>query len=186
MIGPFSIQSPLADVFMVNSLGLIEKRYTDPIEYRVITHHSAPQGSSVNDGIDKYEFQISFDTLKHAVQWIRFIGKGALLTKIDIKDAYRILPVHPLDQLLQGIVYNSLLYFDKALAFGSRSSCGIFCRFADTIAWIAFNNGIQAIIHYVDDYLIISHPSQINDKKKFLQILSDLNIPIKISKLEGS
>jgi len=68
MIGPFSIQSPPADVFMVNPLELVEKRYTDPIEYRVITYHSASQGSSVNDSINKYEFQISFDTLKYAVQ----------------------------------------------------------------------------------------------------------------------
>ncbi len=185
MIGPFSLSFPPVNIFMVNPLGLVEKRYTDPIEYRVITHHSAPHGSSVNDGIDKHEFHISFDTLKYAVRWIRFIGKGALLTKVDIKDAYRNLPVHPLDQLLQGIVYNNQLYFDKALAFGSRSSCGIFCRFADVIAWIGFNNGIPAIIHYVDDFLIISPPNQFDDKNKFLQILSDLNIPIKFSKLEG-
>ena len=168
MVGPFSISSPPVDNFMVNPLGLVEKKYTNPVEYRVITHHSAPYGSSVNDGINKHEFHIAFDTLKHAVRWIRFIGNGALLSKIDIKDAYRILPVHPVDQLLQGILYGDQLYFDKALAFGSRSSCGIFCRFADVIAWIAFNNQIPAIIHYVDDFLIISPPTQYNEKDKFL------------------
>jgi len=185
MVGPFSISSPPVDNFMVNPLGLVEKKYTNPVEYRVITHHSAPYGSSVNDGINKHEFHIAFDTLKHAVRWIRFIGNGALLSKIDIKDAYRILPVHPVDQLLQGILYGDQLYFDKALAFGSRSSCGIFCRFADVIAWIAFNNQIPAIIHYVDDFLIISPPTQYNGKDKFLQILSELNIPVKLSKVEG-
>ena len=71
------------------------------------------------------------------------------------------------------------------MAFGSRSSCGIFCRFADVIAWIAFNNQIPAIIHYVDDFLIISPPTQYNEKDKFLQILSELNIPVKLSKVEG-
>jgi hypothetical protein len=183
--GPFSVRNPPVDKFMVNPLGLVEKRYTNPIEYRVITHHSAPHGTSVNDGIHRHEFHISFDTMKHAVRWIRFIGNGALLTKIDIKDAYRQLPVHPIDQLLQGIIYDNQLYFDKALAFGSRSSCGIFCRFADIVAWIAFSNGILAIIHYVDDYLIISDPSNYNDKNKFIKILDELNIPVKISKVDG-
>src|ERR1044072_6100819 len=170
---------------MVNPLGLVEKRDTNPTEYRVITHHSAPHGSSVNDGIDKHEFKISFDTWKHAVRWIRHFGVGALLSKIDIKDAYRILPVHPVDQLLQGMVHDNKLYFDKALAFSSWSSCEIFCRFADIVAWIAYDNGILAIIHYVDDFLIISHPHKFSEKDTFLCLLSDLKIPIKVQKLVG-
>jgi hypothetical protein len=99
--GSFSLLHPPSDLFMVNPLGLVEKRDTNPTEYRVITHHSAPHGDSVNDGIDRHEFKISFDTLKHAARWIRHFGKGALLSKIDIKDAYRILSVHPVNQLLQ-------------------------------------------------------------------------------------
>jgi len=66
--GPYSLQQPLTKLFMVNPLGLVKKRDTNPTEYRVITHHSAPHGSSVNDGIDKHKFRISFDTLKHAVR----------------------------------------------------------------------------------------------------------------------
>lgn len=183
--GPFSLEHPPTGLFMVNPLGLVEKRDTNPTEYRVITHHSAPHGSSVNDGIDRHEFKISFDTLKHAVKWIRHFGEGALLSKIDIKDAYRILPVHPIDQLLQGMVHDDKLYFDKALAFGSRSSCGIFCRFADIIAWIAYRNGIPAIIHYVDDFLVISHPDKAEEKDTFLSLLNDLKVPIKLQKLVG-
>jgi hypothetical protein len=66
--GLFSLKHSLTEFFMVNPLGLVEKRDTDPPKYRVITHHSAPRGSSVNDGIDRHKFKISFDTLKHAVK----------------------------------------------------------------------------------------------------------------------
>ena len=83
------------------------------------------------------------------------------------------------------MIHNDKLYFDKALAFGSRSSCGIFCRFADILGWIAFDNGIPAIIHYVDDYLIISQPNNNKDKDKFISILEDLKVPIKFQKVEG-
>jgi hypothetical protein len=183
--GPFSLQHPPSELFMVNPLGLVEKHDTNPIEYRVITHHSAPHGSSVNNGIDRHEFKISFDTLKHAVRWIRYFGVGALMFKIDIKEAYRILPVHPVAQMRQGMAHDDKLYFDKALAFGSRSSCGIFCRFVDTLAWIAHNNGIPAIIHYVDDFLIISYPNKASEKETFLSLLKNLTVPIKLQKLVG-
>src|SRR5262245_17898512 len=83
------------------------------------------------------------------------------------------------------MVHDNKLYFDKTLAFGSRSSCGIFCRFVDIIAWIAYNNGITAIVHYVDDFLIISHPSKANEKDTFLSLLTDIKVPIKIQKLVG-
>ena len=83
------------------------------------------------------------------------------------------------------MVLDNKLYFDKALAFSSRSSCGIFCRFADIVAWIAHDNGIPAIIHYVDDFLIISHPDKVSEKDTFLELLNDLKIPIKLQKLVG-
>ncbi|CAG8714272.1 4468_t:CDS:2, partial [Ambispora leptoticha] len=56
-------------------------------------------------------------------------------------NAYRILPVHPVDQTLQGIIFEGQIDFDKALAFGNRASGGIFCRFADVLTWIATQQG---------------------------------------------
>ena len=85
--GPFSLQHPPTKLFMVNPLGLVEKCDTNPVEYRIITHHLAPHGSSVNNGIDKHEFRISFDTLKHAVRWIRHFGKGALRRRRSVSSA---------------------------------------------------------------------------------------------------
>ena len=55
--GPFSLKNPPINIFMVNPLGLVEKRDTNPLEYRVITHHSASHGDSVNDSIDKHELE---------------------------------------------------------------------------------------------------------------------------------
>ena len=73
IISPFSLNIPPVDIFMVNPLGLIKKRYTNPIKYWVITYHLAPLGSNINDGIDKHKFRIFFDTFKYAVKWIRFV-----------------------------------------------------------------------------------------------------------------
>ena len=45
-------------------------------------------------------------------------GHGTLLAKIDTRDAYRLIPVHPHDRYLLGMAWNNQLYVDLALPFG--------------------------------------------------------------------
>src|SRR5207302_1116934 len=77
------------------------------------------------------------------------------------------------------------LYFDKCAAFGNRASGGIFCRVADLIAWVAMDHGIPAIIHYVDDFLLITPCEGIKIRKLFESILHFLWIPFKKEKTIG-
>ena len=49
-------------------------------------------------------------------------GPGSKLAKIDIKNGYRIVPVHPEDRLLLGMVWDKGLYVDAVLPFGLRSA----------------------------------------------------------------
>ena len=46
------------------------------------------------------------------------MGKGALLVKADIKEAYRMLPVHSEDQPLLGVQWEGIIYTDQVLPFG--------------------------------------------------------------------
>lgn len=122
------------------------------------------------------------ENLNHAIRWITYYGKGCLLPKIDIKDVYRILPVHPVDQVLQGITLEGQLYFDKVLVFGNQASWSIFCRFTDALTC---QQGIKSLIHYIDDFLIISRTNAQSELNQFLQILDILNVIHKLSKLDG-
>lgn len=185
MCGPFSEEEPPCDLFQVNPCGLMEKKGTNPKTFRVISHLSAPFGLSVNDRIYRLEFVMKYENVNHAVRWINKYRKGCILSKVDIKNAYRILPVDSVDQDLQGIKLGNDIYFDKALAFGNRASGGIFCRFADVITWITMQQSIGSIIHYVDDFLIISKSDGQRELRQFLRILNILKIPYKESKLEG-
>ena len=172
-------------VYRVNPCGLVPKKDTNPIEYRTISHQSAPKGSGINDGISKLDFETKYENVAHAARWIRHFGRNCQLVKVDIQEAYRILPIHPLDQPLQGIVCQGKLYFDLRVAFGSRSAPGIFCRFADLLAWIAIQWGLPAVIHYIDDFLIIVPRAGEAAKTLFLSILDALSVPYKLKKLEG-
>ena len=107
------------------------------------------------------------------------------MIKVDIQEAYRNLPIHLLDQILQGVVCENRLYFDLCVAFGSRSAPGIFCCFANLLAWIGHQKGLPAIIHYIDDFLIIVPKGGMAAKVLFLGLLEALGVPYKASKLEG-
>jgi hypothetical protein len=184
-IGPFKLSDPPVYPIRVNPCGLVPKRDTNPTVYRVINHQSAPYGNSINDGIEKEDFNTTYEHVGHAAQWIRYFGKDCLLTKIDIKEAYRIIPIDLLDQTLQGIICEKELYFDKCAAFGNRASGGIFCRVADLIAWIAVDHGIPAIIHYVDDFLLITPREGKRIRELFEAILQFLRVPFKKEKTVG-
>ena len=46
---------------------------------------------------DKDEFSLQYCSVKHAIDLIVKTRKGVLMGKVDIKSAYRIIPVHPSD-----------------------------------------------------------------------------------------
>ena len=80
----------------ISRFGVIPKNL-QPGKWRLIVDLSHPKGKSVNDGIPKHLCSLKYITLEDAVQQILTLGPGALLAKIDIKSAFRLLPVHPAD-----------------------------------------------------------------------------------------
>ena len=67
---------------------------------------------------------------------IRKAGRGTFLAKVDIKQAYRIVPVHLEDRPLIGMVWEGVLFVGAALPFGLHSSPKIFTELADTLKWL--------------------------------------------------
>ena len=113
---------------------------------------------------------------------------GAYLAKVDIKNAYQIIPVHPEDQALHGMQWEGALYVDTALPFGLRSAPKIFTSVADALEWMLRERGVRHMFHYLDDFLIVAPPqpdeSQ-RDLRKLLQLFSKLGVPVAEEKREG-
>ena len=63
---------------------------------------SSPGGGSVNDGISKDACSCQYTSVMVAAQQVLQAGKGALLAKMDLKQAYRNIPVAPEDSHLLG------------------------------------------------------------------------------------
>ena len=167
-------------------IGVIPKGNTG--RWRLIVDLSSPEGGSVNDGIDESFCSLSYVSIDDAVQAIRKKGRGSLLAKVDIRSAYRIVPVHPEDRWLLGMLWDGALYVDAALPFGLRSAPKIFTALADAAEWIAKQQGVAGLLHYLDDFLIVASPAS-DEGRDYLTILlalfDHLNIPVAPEKLEG-
>ena len=70
---------------------------------------------------------------------------------------YRLIPVHPQDRPLQAMEWNDHIYVDPMLPFGLRSAPKIFNAVTDALNWYLHQAGIEHILHYLDDFIIITH-----------------------------
>lgn len=57
---------------------------------------------------------MQYQNIDDAVQLVKNIGPGALLTKVDIENAFRIMPIAQESQHLLGFILNDKFYFDKS------------------------------------------------------------------------
>ena len=159
-----------------------------PGKWRLINDLSSPEGSSINDGIEPPLCSIKYASLDTAASLVRAAGPGALLAKLDLRHAYRVVPVHPADRLLLGMSWDGQVFIDTALPFGLRSAPKIFSAVADALLWVMFCKGASSGIHYLDDYLFIGpceSGSCGRDLALALEVCDELGMPVALEKLEG-
>ena len=125
----------------ISRFGVIPNPH-QPGKWRLITDLSSPKGGSVNDGVDPVLCSVSYTSVDDAVMCIRRLGRAARLAKFDIANAYRAVPVHPVDRLLLGMRWRGATLVDGALRFGLRSAPKLFTAVADAFLWMMGREGI--------------------------------------------
>ena len=184
VMGPFNPEDfPFVHV---SRFGVIPKGTTG--KWRLIVDLSSPEGGSVNDGVDAGLCSLSYVGVEEAAQEVATVGRGALLAKVDVKSAYRNIPIHPHDRWLLGMQWDGALYIDTALPFGLRSAPIIFTAIADAVQWILQQEGVRFVIHYLDDFLLIGMPGSEECAESLailLRTFKRLGLPIAVNKLEG-
>ena len=103
VLGPFL--APPAKALHISRFGVIPKK-SQPRKWRLIVDLSAPEGHSVNDVISDELCSLRYPSFDTAVHLLAVHGPGAHLSKLDIKEAYRMIPVHPWNWFLLGILWN--------------------------------------------------------------------------------
>ena len=185
MIGPLA--GELRDGCHMNRMGVIPKGHT-PGKWRLITDLSFPEHRSVNDGIDSHLCSLQYTSVEKVATAAMGLGRGALLAKLDVKSAYRLIPVHPLDRPLLGIEWQGSVYVDGMLPFGLRSAPKIFTAVADALEWILRRQGVVHVDHYLDDFIIYGPPGSDQCAEQLqltLALCERLGVPLAGEKLEG-
>lgn len=171
----------------INRFGVIPKGH-QASTWRLIVDMSHPKGHSVNDGIDPALCSLSYTTVEMAAQRVLSLGKGTLLAKLDLKSAYRMVPVHPDDRHLLGMEWQGKVLVDTALPFGLRSAPKVFNVLADCLQWIFQHSGIKHVLHYLDDYLLAGKPESGEcgeGLQRALALCEELGAQVSREKLEG-
>ena len=185
MVGP--LPESTAAYVHCSPIGLVPKG-RDTGKWRMIVDLSYPQSRSVNEGIDDALCSLKYASMDDALRIIEGLGRGTNLLKVDLKSAYRMVPVHPCDRHLLGIRWGGQLFVDMALPFGLRSAPIIFTAVADAFGWALTQAGIPLLIHYLDDFLFFTPPTNPNPgslQRVVLDTLYQLGVPVAHEKIEG-
>lgn len=159
LYGPFD-KPPFIN-YRVSPLGIAVGKYSG--KKRLIVDlsspHEDPSNVSVNELIDKDLCTLSYVKIDDAIKAICRCGKGALLSKMDIANAFKNLPIKPTQWPFFCVKWSGKYYVFVRLVFGCRSSPRIFDSLSQAICWIAHNNyGVETIFHLLDDFLTVDKP----------------------------
>ena len=113
----------------------------------------------------------------------------ALMAKVNLKSAFRMVPVHREDWELLGMHWRNHFYIDTCLPFGLRSAPFLFNEVASALQWILQNNyAIRDMLHYLDDYLMAGPPEDpacARYLRTFLEVAAQLGVQVAMEKVDG-
>ena len=189
MEGPFSSNPFEGTPYRVSPLGVACHKYSG--RKRLILDLSAPHNSetpSINSLIDKERFRLKYVTVDNAIAIIKTLGQHTLLSKFDIKSAFKLLPIRPDLYRYHCVLWEKMYYFFTKLPFGSRSSPAIFTNLSKAVHFIATTiYGIDNLLYLLDDFLVMVHKDgNANDQTHTMKrIFDQLSIPLNMDKTEG-
>ena len=169
-----------------SGLGLVPKHDGG---WHAIYHLSAPYGSSINDSISSQDYTLSYCSVDDAFMIVSSLGRSALMAKINLRNAFCLIPVRLQDWNLFGIKWCGKFYIDTCLPFGLRFAPFLFNQLADAIHWsLQHNYNVRHILHDLDDFFTAGSPGskECADKlQSMLFLCTTINAPVKSSKIEG-
>ena len=176
------------EVFHQSPLGAFQKPNK---KVRVIHDLSWPPNGSVNDGISKKDYSVSYSSVDDAVEFCKKF-KNPWLAKCDLEDAYMSCPVRIEDRKLLGFnttIDGKIINLRFACyPFGLRSSPRAFSDLAKGMLHMAKNNGtLDTTISYLDDTICVAS-SESECKQSidtFIKTAQKCGFKIQESKTEG-
>ena len=103
-----------------------------PGKFRLIHNLSYPESDSVNSHIDEDDKSVKYCSLLDVARFlVTTEGDGHWLSKVDLKDAYRCVPIHKDDWRYLGMQLQDKYLCDRCLPMGQGTSCWIFTEISN-------------------------------------------------------
>ena len=133
---------------------------------------------------------VKYQTLGEAVELAR---PGTYMAKVDLRTAYRSVPISVLDYCLTGIHWTfegdmePTYLIDTRLPFGSRLGPMVFQRCSQAVRRFMYNRGYKNIVVYLDDFFIVgdTYEECQQAQHELLSLLIRLGFQISWSKVCG-
>ena len=178
--GPF--EEPPLDNLRISPLGCVPKKEQNSIIHDL----SYPKGNSINAFIPQEFTKVKYENLDNVISLVQKISENSLIAKLDIEDAFRIMPIDPNDYHLLGFTFGQQYFYARCLPMGCSTACQTFEKFSQALQWLLINHfEISGITHILDDFIFVG-PSNSNlcqsALETFLVLAEDVNVPIKKDK----
>lgn len=178
--GPF--EALPFSVYRVSPLGVAIHKYS--FKKRLIVDLSAPHADSVpslNSLINKEQYSLSYVTVDDAIKLLVKLGRFTVMSKFDIKSAFKILPISPDLFPYHCVHWEGYYYVYVRLCFGSTSSPKIFTELSKALHYIATKKyHVPHVLYLLDDFLCLTPPGQDAGMthSNMLSMFGQLNIPL--------
>lgn len=129
---------------------------------------------------------MKYSDFDNAVHLVKRLGKGPLMGKMDLKNAFRILPCYPGDFDLLGFKLEGRYYIDKCMPMGCSVSFATFENFSTFLEWETRRRAkSENIDHYLDDFIFMSGADSLECQElmsSFENLCSEISVPIAVDK----
>lgn len=150
------IELPPQPPSVVSPLGLVPKRDGG---FRRIHDLFCPRGNSVNDYNPGTYGSSEYVAVNDAIEAILLVGRGAILIKQDLAEAFRHIPIALADRWLLRFLWNGIIYEERFIPFGLRTAPFMFDLFAKALNWMLIAICLwPRVIRYLDNFLTILPP----------------------------
>ena len=177
--GPF--EHPPVEGFRANPLAAVKRNG----KVRPILNMSGPRGKSYNDNVNEMKMEkVHMSTAKSFSYGLREAGEGAVFSKFDVCDAYKLMPAKPGDFWLQGFAWLGRYFVETQETFGSKASVCNFDRLSNTKdLLVCLNSGTprKNVYRVIDDTpCVASGETRItkNFSAEMKRLCSFVNIPL--------
>ena len=157
----------------ISARGAIPK--ADSKEKRLIHDLSRPRGAAINDFVEIKHFRM--DTVDLVAGWMT---PGCYFFKVDIRHAYRNIPIHPKNWELLAFRWNGEVWVDTRLVFGLATAPEVWTRFSGAVVWMLKKEGTDHVAVYIDGYCGVATEKQEAEEKmrQLLKLLEELGLPV--------